>query len=169
MDCFILIDLNRRTFALVRHVQGGGWGQAPPPVAAPSRRAGQTLGIVGLGAIGRQVGAGAPAAMRPTAYLLNLSRGQVVDQTALVHALTEGQIAGAALDVLAVEPPDPDDPVLTLDKCPHHAALLQLVGRVGRQLRNDAAENVVAALTGGRPRSVVNRPSSERNLEKNRA
>ena len=50
-----LVDLNRRTFELVRHVRDGGWGQAPPPVTAPSRLAGQTLGIVGLGAIGRQV------------------------------------------------------------------------------------------------------------------
>jgi D-3-phosphoglycerate dehydrogenase len=219
-----LIDLNRRTFALVGHVRSGGWGQAPPPVTAPSRLAGQTLGIVGLGAIGRQVarkaqglglrviahdpyaapdaesgvqavelaellarsdyvslhcpltdatrgliGADALAAMRPTAYLLNLSRGPVVDPAALVDALAKRRIAGAALDVLAEEPPDPGDPILTLDNVlitPHSSSWSV---ESARQLRRDAAENVVAALTGGRPRSVVNRPSLDRGLERNRA
>ena len=101
--------------------------------------------------------------MRPTAYLLNLSRGPVVDQSALVHALTDGRIAGAALDVLAVEPPDPDDPILTLDNVlitPHSSSWS---AESARQLRRDAAENVVTALSGGRPRSVVNLPLRERN------
>jgi lactate dehydrogenase-like 2-hydroxyacid dehydrogenase len=52
-------------------------------------------------------------AMKPTAFFVNTSRGGVVDQPALVRALTEGQIAGAGLDVLEDEPPSPDDPVLT--------------------------------------------------------
>jgi phosphoglycerate dehydrogenase-like enzyme len=52
-------------------------------------------------------------AMKPTAFFVNTSRGGVVDQPALVRALTEGQIAGAGLDVLQDEPPSPEDPVLT--------------------------------------------------------
>jgi glyoxylate reductase len=52
-------------------------------------------------------------AMKPTAFFVNTSRGGVVDQPALVRALTEGQIAGAGLDVLQDEPPGPEDPVLT--------------------------------------------------------
>ena len=55
------------------------------------------------------------ALMKPTAYLINTARGPVVDQRALTTALQQGTIAGAGLDVLAVEPPDPDEPILNLD------------------------------------------------------
>lgn len=50
------------------------------------------------------------AAMKPSAYLTNLARGGVVDEEALVHALKEGKIAGAALDVFATEPLPPEHP-----------------------------------------------------------
>jgi len=54
-------------------------------------------------------------AMKPTARLVNIARGAVVDEAALLRALREGWIAGAALDVLAEEPPPPDHPVWGLD------------------------------------------------------
>ncbi len=53
--------------------------------------------------------------MKPTAYLINTSRGPVVDQPALTQALTEGWIAGAGIDVFEVEPCPADDPLLRLD------------------------------------------------------
>jgi D-3-phosphoglycerate dehydrogenase len=55
------------------------------------------------------------ALMKPTAYFINTSRGPVVDQKALTKVLQERRIAGAGLDVLQDEPPDPDDPILRLD------------------------------------------------------
>ncbi len=55
------------------------------------------------------------ALMKSTSYFINTARGPVVDQTALTKALQERRIAGAGLDVLEQEPPDPGDPILALD------------------------------------------------------
>lgn len=55
------------------------------------------------------------ASMRPKALLINTSRGQIVDENALVDALREGRLAAAGLDVFAVEPVAPDNPLLGLD------------------------------------------------------
>jgi D-3-phosphoglycerate dehydrogenase len=55
------------------------------------------------------------AMMKKTAYFINTARGGIVDQAALTAALQNGDIAGAGLDVLEVEPPNPDDPLLQLD------------------------------------------------------
>ena len=98
------------------------------------------------------------AAMKPTSYLLNLSRGPVVDQERWSKRWRPAQIAGAALDVLHTEPPAPDDPILVLDNViiTPHASSWSVES--AEQLRRDAAENVVVALAGGTPRSVVNRP-----------
>lgn len=64
------------------------------------------------------------ALMKPTAILLNTSRGPLIDEPALVEALTEGRIMAAGLDVMAVEPPRDDNPLLTAPNCyftPHIA------------------------------------------------
>ncbi len=66
------------------------------------------------------------ALMKPDAILVNVSRGGVVDEPALVQALVEGRIGGAALDVVATEPPDPSAPILSAPRTlltPHVAWL----------------------------------------------
>lgn len=70
------------------------------------------------------VGAAELGLMKPTAILVNAARGPIVDEAALVSALAERRIAGAALDVFEVEPPAPDNPLLSMDTCllsPHLA------------------------------------------------
>lgn len=62
--------------------------------------------------------------MKPSAFLINTSRGPVIDEAALLRALEQGVIAGAALDVLSQEPPSPDHPLLRAPNClitPHIA------------------------------------------------
>ena len=92
--------------------------------------------------------------MKPTAFLLNTSRGPLIDEAALAKALNEGRIAGAGLDVLAVEPPTADNPLLRAKNCfvtPHIA----WATRAARSRLMDAVvENVRAFLTG-KPRNVV--------------
>ena len=61
------------------------------------------------------VGARELALLKPTAVLVNTSRGPVVDEAALIAALGERRIAGAGLDVFDREPPDPDNPLFSLD------------------------------------------------------
>ena len=93
--------------------------------------------------------------MKSTAFLLNTGRGPLVDQSALADALNSGRIAGAALDVLATEPPPADNPLLTARNCiitPH----LAWATRAARsRLVNIAVENVRAFLQGT-PRNLVN-------------
>jgi D-3-phosphoglycerate dehydrogenase / 2-oxoglutarate reductase len=103
------------------------------------------------------IGAAQLACMKPTAYLINMARGPVVDQPALYDALTRGVIAGAAVDVLEQEPPNPADPLLQLPNIiitPHTSSWSadSLI-----QLRREAAANVVAVLKGGMARSIVNK------------
>jgi glycerate dehydrogenase len=93
--------------------------------------------------------------MKPSAFLLNTSRGPLVDETALAEALNSGRLAGAGLDVLAVEPPPAATPLLAAKNClitPHNA----WGTRAARaRLMQKAVENIRAFLNG-KPQHVVN-------------
>lgn len=89
-------------------------------------------------------------------YLVNTARGGVVDEEALESALVDGDLAGAALDVFAAEPPDPDNPLLdapNLVLSPHVAGVSDRTQRRGLEL---AASSIRAVLAGDRPDTVVN-------------
>jgi D-3-phosphoglycerate dehydrogenase len=86
------------------------------------------------------------ALMRPTAVLVNTSRGGLVDQAALAQAIAEGRLGGAGLDVLELEPPDPADPLLGDERViiTPHVAFYSEESLV--ELNRRAAENIVEAL-----------------------
>jgi glyoxylate reductase len=101
------------------------------------------------------IGAAELALMKPTAYLVNVARGPVVDEAALVDALQSGRIAGAGLDVFEEEP-KVHPGLLELE----NLALTPHIGSASRATRlrmaTRAAENCVAALQGQRPPNLVN-------------
>ena len=207
-----VVCLNRHILQHHLYVRSGKWGHVPG--GAPARLAGQVLGVVGLGNIGRVVvrkakclglkvlgsdpylkleqaaelgvelvelndllcrsdyvtlhcplteetrhliGSAQLALMKPSAFLINMARGPIVDQAALYRALVDRTIAGAAMDVLEQEPPAPDDPFLQLDNVllTPHTSSWSAESIV--QLRRDTARNVVDVFQGKTPRSVVNR------------
>jgi D-3-phosphoglycerate dehydrogenase len=94
--------------------------------------------------------------MKETAYLVNTSRGALVDEQALARALREHWIAGAALDVLAQEPPPPGHPLVGLENCiiTPHAAFYS--DDAVAELEAKAAGNVATVLRGGVPATIVN-------------
>jgi glycerate dehydrogenase len=95
------------------------------------------------------------AMMKTSAFLINTSRGPLVDEQALAQALNNEQIAGAGLDVLTSEPPDKDNPLLSAKNCfitPH----ISWATRAARaRLLKVAVENVAAFLEG-KPQNIVN-------------
>ncbi len=119
----------------------------------------ETRGMIGRKELSR---------MKRTAYLINTSRGPVVDEEALYEALSEGRIRGAALDVFSEEPVSPDNPLLKLK----NVVLTPHIGSATTETRTRmallAAENVVKALKGEIPPCLVNPQVLEHRRHSNR-
>jgi phosphoglycerate dehydrogenase-like enzyme len=104
------------------------------------------------------IDAAALRAMKPSAVLINTARGGLVDQAALAAAVRAGDIAGAALDVLAQEPPPADEPLLSDPRIlitPHTAWYSQ---EAQRDVAVRACEDVQRVLSGRPARSPANTP-----------
>ena len=208
---FILI-LSRRLMEFEAYNRSGGWGRGEPYPALAHDPAGQTLGVIGFGRIGREVTRraqalgmrtlwtdifdqappGAPDStfrslddllresnivtihsdlnassthmigerelglMRSDAYLINTARGPAIDQKALTRVLQAGGIAGAALDVLEQEPPDPDDPIVTLPNVITFPHIGTATEETRKAMRSLAIDNLLAVLAGTDPPACVN-------------
>jgi len=100
--------------------------------------------------------------MRPTAHLINTSRGAIVDHAALLEALEAGELGGAALDVLEIEPPAAGDELMAHPRVvatPHAAWYSE---ESYEALKTEAAREAARVLAGEPPRSPVNRPEARR-------
>jgi glyoxylate reductase len=168
-----IIGLGRIGQAIARRAQGFGMrvlyhNRKPDPEAARSlgaeyrdkadllREADFVVLSLPLSAETRHaIGAPELALMKPTAFLVNVARGPVVDEAALAEALRTGRLAGAGLDVFEEEP-KVHPALLGLD----NLALTPHIGSASRATRlrmaTRAAENCVAALEGRRPPNLVN-------------
>jgi D-3-phosphoglycerate dehydrogenase len=208
----LLLAWNRKVVTLDRQVHAGVWSAGVPGPHTGALH-GETVGIVGLGNIGRAfarrvaafetkviacdpyvddghfaalgvervslealaeradyvsvhtllnaethhlIGDAFFRRMKPTAILINTSRGPVVDERALARALEEKRLAGAALDVWEQEPVAADNPLLKMDNviATPHAAYFSTAAVA--QVPRRCGEEVARVLTGQRPLNVVN-------------
>ena len=206
-----MLELARRFGAMDQRLRHESWGAARALSASTFEISGRTLGIVGLGNVGRRlahiahfgfgmrvlayqpgssalpdfvnaasletllaesdfvslhcpltddtrhlIDARRLASMKPTAYLLNAARGEVVDENALADALSSKRLAGAAVDVFAEQPLRRDHPFLALDNIvltPHAAALTD---ESSRAMSTGAARQILQLMAGERPDHLVN-------------
>jgi D-3-phosphoglycerate dehydrogenase len=101
------------------------------------------------------------ALMKPTAYLINVARGPIVDQKALTAVLRERRIQGAGIDVFEQEPVDPNDPILTLENvivAPHGICWTD---ECFRDNGRSACQSILDVAAGRAPRHIVNRAALE--------
>ena len=93
--------------------------------------------------------------MKPSAFLINTARGQLIQEQGLADALNSNVIAGAALDVLSTEPPNPNNPLLSAKNCiitPHNA----WISREARERILDTTAKTLNHSLQGKPINVVN-------------
>ncbi len=100
--------------------------------------------------------------MKPQALFINNGRGSTVDEAALIRALEERWIAGAGLDVLEQEPPDPENPLLRMKNVVLTAHVASASARFDPQRRRRVGQEIALALTGRWPMACVNPSVLER-------
>jgi phosphoglycerate dehydrogenase-like enzyme len=98
------------------------------------------------------------AALPAGAILINTARGGLIDERALLAYLDNGHLAGAGLDVLATEPPPPDDPLVAHPRTVISPHIGGQTHEAMRRVAMDAAESIVAAYRGEIPVNAVNAP-----------
>jgi D-3-phosphoglycerate dehydrogenase len=111
----------------------------------------ETRGLINRERVGR---------MKPDALLINVSRGPVVDEAALLTALQQGSIAGAALDVFSTQPLPADHPLLALDNVIMTPHLAGITNDSMMRMGTGAADEAVRVLSGKLPRNFCN-PQAE--------
>ena len=94
--------------------------------------------------------------MQSGAYLINVSRGPIVDETALIRVLEEGHLAGAGLDVFDPEPPAPDNPLLRVANVVATPHVGSFTDSGTEAMHSGAVEQVLQVLRGERPPSLLN-------------
>ncbi|HDS1818721.1 Glyoxylate/hydroxypyruvate reductase B [compost metagenome] len=102
------------------------------------------------------IGARELALMKPEAFLVNIARGRVVDETALIAALREKRIRGAGLDVFVQEPLPSDSPLLQLDNVVATPHIGSATHDTREAMARCAVSNLLSALAGERPANLVN-------------
>lgn len=165
-------NIGREVFVLARPLQMRH--RAYDPYANPADAAAQGVELVGLEELLRSsdfvcvccaltaetrhlLNADRLALMKPTAYLINVARGPIVDQPALTQALRERKIQGAGLDVFEKEPIDPNDPLLTLDNVIVTPHALCWTDECFRGNGHSACRSILDVAAGRVPDHVVNR------------
>jgi len=103
------------------------------------------------------IGAEQFAQMRPETIFINIARGKVVDEQALIDALRKGQIRAAGLDVFEKEPVAADSPLLGFDNVVATPHMGSATHETREAMARCAVENMISALTGERPKDLVNK------------
>jgi D-3-phosphoglycerate dehydrogenase len=111
----------------------------------------ETKGLIGEKAIDM---------MKPTAYLVNVARGPIVDERALIRALQEKRITGAGLDVFEKEPPATDNPLLKFENVVASSHMAGLSVESTERIQLVAAEEAARILRGEEPKYLVNKELS---------
>jgi phosphogluconate 2-dehydrogenase len=107
------------------------------------------------------IGAEQFALMRPESIFINIARGKVVDEQALIAALQNGQIRAAGLDVFEREPIAPDSPLLRMDNVVATPHMGSATHETREAMASCAVDNLISALAGEKPANLVNSKSWE--------